>query len=280
MQEGRMNWIKANWRWAALNLFAAGALIITLSRGSDEWSAMHTFDPGLEGGKWAIRFLLFSLLMTPLATYVGWSWAIKLRKPAGLWAFGFAGVHVAFYIRDAKLNWLSLDMPLYLALGAFGLIVLAALAITSNRWAMRRLKHNWKRLHRLVYLASISVCVHAIIATTMSKKMFIRDPEAVYELRLYLAVLAVLLLVRLPVVRRIVKAVTATLQRRREVEMSETAVVGPRAVPSVWPTTPLALAPDTIDVQVTDPHTSGQQELVVDQRGIGLVGKSDGDGNG
>lgn len=261
-----MTWIKSNGRWAALNLVALSALIITLSRGSDAWNATHTFDPGLESGKWAIRFLLVSLLMTPLATYLGWSWAIKLRKPAGLWAFGFAGVHVAFYIREAKLEWMSPSMPLYLTLGLFGLMVLAVLAITSNRWAMRRLKQNWKRLHHLVYLASISVCVHAIMATAMSKKILVRDPEAVYELRLYLAVLAVLLLVRLPVVRRIVKAVTATLQRRREVEMSETAVVGPRAVPSVWPTTPLALAPDTIDVQVTDPHTSGQQELVKDNR--------------
>lgn len=104
-----MTWIKANWRWAALNLFALGTLIATPTCGSAEWSATHTFDPGLESGKWATRFLLFSLLMTPLATYLGWAWAIKLRKPAGLWAFRFAGMHVAFYMRDAKLAWLTIQ---------------------------------------------------------------------------------------------------------------------------------------------------------------------------
>lgn len=49
------------------------------------------FDPLFEhSGKWAVRFLLLCLLMTPLNTLFGWRAALRLRKPAGLWAFGFA----------------------------------------------------------------------------------------------------------------------------------------------------------------------------------------------
>ncbi len=47
------------------------------------------FEPMVESGKWAVRLLLVSLLMTPLNTLFGWRSAIRLRKPAGIWAFGF-----------------------------------------------------------------------------------------------------------------------------------------------------------------------------------------------
>jgi len=60
-----MTWLKLNWGWAGLNLFAVSILIIVLSQGSRDWNAIDTFDPGLESGKWAIRFLLICLMMTP-----------------------------------------------------------------------------------------------------------------------------------------------------------------------------------------------------------------------
>ena len=72
---------------------------------------MDTFDSGLESGKWAVRFLLISLSSTPLNTYFGWSSAIKLRKSAGLWAFGFACLHVFYYLRETPLNWLTWPLP-------------------------------------------------------------------------------------------------------------------------------------------------------------------------
>src|SRR3990172_6974948 len=131
-----MAWLRSNVRWAALNLFAVSTLGVVLTQGSTHWSATHTFDPGLESGKWAIRFLLLCLGMTPLNTYFGWTSAIKLRKSAGLWAFGFAILHVLFYISDTGLTWLTFSMQPFMALGLLGLLVLTALAITSNRWAM------------------------------------------------------------------------------------------------------------------------------------------------
>jgi len=85
----------------------------------------------------------------PLKTYFGWSAAIKLRKPAGLWGFGFALLHVLFYLSDTRLNWLDFAMPTFMVPGLLGLLILSALALTSNWWAMRWLRKYWKRLHQL-----------------------------------------------------------------------------------------------------------------------------------
>jgi len=208
--------LRSNWRWSALNLFAVFTFVFVLTQGSTDWNRTDTFDSGLVSGKWAIRFLLACLTMTPLNTYFGWSGSIKLRKSAGLWAFGFATLHILLYIRDAKLAWLTLSMPSYLALGLAGMVILIALAATSNRWSMQWLGKNWKRLHRLVYLAGIAVVTHSMLAMTMSKKLLYRDPQAVYELKVYVAVLSVLLVVRIPLVRQALRQIPILLKHRRK----------------------------------------------------------------
>jgi sulfoxide reductase heme-binding subunit YedZ len=226
-------WLKPHWRWGALNLFALFAFIFVLTQGSTDWRRTDTFDSGLESAKWAIRFLLACLTMTPLNTYFGWNSAIKLRKSAGLWAFAFASLHVLLYIREAKLDWLTLPMHSYLALGLTGLVTLAALAITSNRWSMQRLGKNWKRLHRLVYLAGLAVVTHSLLAMTMSKKLHFRDPQAEYELKAYAAMLFALLVVRIPLVRQLLKQIPVLLTRRRKLVQ---AVAGRDNAGELWPT--------------------------------------------
>ena len=196
---------------------------------------MDTFDSGLESGKWAIRFLLACLTMTPLNTYVGWKAAIKLRKSAGLWAFGFACAHILLYVREAKLAWLTMDMPLYLVLGLSGIIILSTLAATSNRCGMQRLGKNLKRLHRLVYVAGLAVVTHSILAMTMSKKIFVRDPEAASELKVYVAVLSVLLVVRIPLVRQVLLQTPTLLKRLRKPDLQLNQIDMPDGGKELWP---------------------------------------------
>lgn len=232
-----MTWLKSNCRWAALNLFAVSVMLGVITLGSRDWNA-KTFDPGLESGKWAIRFLLTCLAMTPLNTFFGWRSAIRLRKPTGLWAYAFAVLHVLFYgISDPKLSWLTVIVPIksFIVLGLMGFIVLTALAITSNIWAMKRMGKNWKRLHRLVYLASVAVASHAILATTASKKLAVRDPQSVHELQIYLGILVVLLAVRLPQVRRVAKQVAALRRSRRQADLPIIPVVVPDRRPECPP---------------------------------------------
>ncbi len=204
-----MDWLgKQKW-WLLLNGTAVIVLVIVVTQGSLEMSyAADTFDPMLASGKWALRFLLLSLAMTPVNTYLGWRGALRLRKPAGLWAFGFAVVHVAYYFYEHRLTisfWRF--EQLFIVLGLLGFVILLAMAATSNQWAMRQLKKNWKRLHRLVYLAGILLAFHAMLATTASKRIFLRDPDVLPELIFYFLLLIILLAVRIPLVWRIWRGV-------------------------------------------------------------------------
>jgi methionine sulfoxide reductase heme-binding subunit len=202
--EAAMTWLSADWR-SVLNWLGLVIVTFVFVSGNSNWSARDSFDPSLESGKWAIRFLLLCLSITPANTFLGWRKAVNLRKPLGLWAFFFAVLHVFFMVlNDQQIlfeHWLSFPLDLFIVLGIVGLVVLSVLAITSNRWAMKKLGKNWKRLHRVIYLGSIAIIFHALFATTMSKKMFVRDPDAAQELKIYLIILTVLLVVRIPPVR-------------------------------------------------------------------------------
>jgi sulfoxide reductase heme-binding subunit YedZ len=239
---------RGKWLWWLLNLMALALLAYVLSQGTTGWIyAEGAFDRMLESGKWGIRFLLLSLAMTPLHTYARWSGALKLRKPAGLWAFAFGVAHFGLYTYETyepipiyrtngtPWHWLSWSMQPYLALGLLALCILCALAVTSNKWSMRRLGKRWKPLHRLVYGAGIAVCIHALLASTMSKKMLVRDPHVVPELRLYLGILALMLIVRLPQVRSLLlKLIALSHPKVRTIE-SPSPTVPPNRMPASRP---------------------------------------------
>jgi methionine sulfoxide reductase heme-binding subunit len=215
-----MAWAKKNWRLVLLN---GGAFVIALRLIPGFFDPEHlhpVFNASFEAsGLWAIRFLLFSLAMTPLNTLFGWRSAITLRKSAGLSAFGFALMHGLFHILTARLElqaFLSLE---YLIFGVVAISILSLLAVTSNRWAMKWLGKTWKRLHRLVYIAGGLVAVHAIIAFSNSKKSVIGNsggtPNLQNELTLYLALMVLLLALRLPFVKQAIKFIQTKRTRSR-----------------------------------------------------------------
>lgn len=84
-------------------------------------------------------------------------------------------------------------------MGALALLILAALAATSFTLWKKRLGKNWKRVHRLVYLAVLVVILHFAwerkgSLTTLSGDIL--QPLA------FGIVAAGLLVLRLPVIRR------------------------------------------------------------------------------
>lgn len=177
---------KANWRWLALN----GLALVVLADLLRQFALVDRFNPNYDhlliySGKWAIRFLLLSLSMTPVNALLGWRWAIKLRKPAGLWAFGFGAAHLVLNVIGLGENWLRAPIPdSYAALGVIGLGILTAMAATSSQWAMKRLGKGWKRLHRLVYAASLIVVAHALLESP-NKRVFGYEPQVAVELGVY-----------------------------------------------------------------------------------------------
>jgi sulfoxide reductase heme-binding subunit YedZ len=151
----------------------------------------------LRTGKYALVFLILSLACTPAKTLFGFSPALKVRRPLGLYAFLYASLHFSIFV------WLDygLDLQLlreaifekpYALVGFSAFLILVALAITSTRGWMRRLGRNWTRLHRLIYLAGLLVIVHYLWLV----KADLRPPI------LYGSIILVLLAFRLPPVRK------------------------------------------------------------------------------
>jgi sulfoxide reductase heme-binding subunit YedZ len=119
-------------------------------------------------GEWSARFMIAAMVLSPLLSLIGprpWlSWLIQRRRALGLAAFGYAMLHLIFYIIDMG----NLDDMLveFLALGIWtgwaAMLFFVPLAVTSNDASMRALKAGWKRLQRLVYPAAVLVLVHWI----------------------------------------------------------------------------------------------------------------------
>jgi sulfoxide reductase heme-binding subunit YedZ len=177
------------------------ALLPLLLLGWDFWQDQLGADPiremTLRTGKAALILLLLSLACTPLNTVFGWKQAIRLRKPLGLYAFLYAAVHFAIFIYlDYGLNWTLIQEALFekrfALVGFAAFLLLLPLAITSTRWAMRKLGKNWKRLHRLVYLAGALAIVH----------YFWLVKQAYTQPVIFALILALLLLARLKPIRR------------------------------------------------------------------------------
>lgn len=89
------------------------------------------------------------------------------RRAIGVAACVYGLLHLAchvLYEGDADALWRSLGKP-FIWFGLAGLTVLVVLAVTSNHWSMRRLGgRNWKRLHRLAYVAAALLILHQAIA--------------------------------------------------------------------------------------------------------------------
>ena len=120
-----------------------------------------------ETGEWALRFLLFTLCITPLRRLTHVNWLIKLRRMLGLFAFFYAVLHFITYLwLDQFFDWqeILIDIPKrpFITIGFVALVLLLPLAITSTNALQRRLKKRWLTLHKLVYVIPMLVVVHFI----------------------------------------------------------------------------------------------------------------------
>ena len=118
-----------------------------------------------ETGEWTLRFLLLTLMITPLRRLSGKSWLIKLRRMLGLYAFFYACLHFITYIWfDHYFDWVEIikDIPKrpFITVGFSAFVLLIPLAVTSTNKMMRRLKKNWVKLHRLVYVIAVLGVLH------------------------------------------------------------------------------------------------------------------------
>ena len=121
-------------------------------------------------GELAARLLIVALAVTPLrllfpkARWVRWL-ALR-RRWIGVAAFAYSLLHaVAYLVRQGELARIAEDAAeAAMWTGWLALLVMLALAATSNDASVRRLGHRWKWLHRTVYAAAVLTFAHWILA--------------------------------------------------------------------------------------------------------------------
>ncbi|MBK5255864.1 MAG: sulfoxide reductase heme-binding subunit YedZ [Vicinamibacteria bacterium] len=129
-------------------------------------------------GEWTLRFLIFTLTVTPLRQLLKWNWMARHRRTMGLFAFAYGTLHWLVYILlDIQLDLQEMVTDIikrpYILIGSLGLLLMAPLAITSTKKMMARLGgRRWNLLHRLVYVS----CVLGVIHFWMAVKADIGRP--------------------------------------------------------------------------------------------------------
>lgn len=142
-------------------------------------------------GTWTLRFLLLTLCVSPLRALGAPGWLLRLRRMLGLYAFFYACLHLLTYLwLDQFFDWAAIVRDIvkrpFITVGMLAFVLLLPLAITSTDGWIRRLKRNWGKLHRLVYVIAPLGVLHYLWLV----KRDIQSPL------IYAALLAVLLLWR------------------------------------------------------------------------------------
>ncbi len=207
-----MTYFRKNWLWLLTNIGAAIPLLLLAFNAATNNLG---FDPIAEvtslTGKTALIILVLSLAATPINIVTGIRPVLKLRKSLGLWAFGYALLHFSTYIGlDYALDWRlifadSLLTKRYVFVGLTALLLLTPLALTSTKAAMKRLGKNWKRLHRLVYVAGGLAVLHFLWLVKIDRT----------EPLIYAAILGTLLLIRVPPVRKRIISLRRSLEKKQ-----------------------------------------------------------------
>jgi len=117
-------------------------------------------------GLLALIFILLSLTVTPARKILGFNYLSNFRRMLGLLAFFYGSCHFMIYLGCYQSFSLSgtvhdtIKRP-FILLGMTCLFLMTPLAITSTNGMIRRLGAlNWKRLHMLIYPASIAGVLH------------------------------------------------------------------------------------------------------------------------
>jgi len=204
-----MQKLKAHWLQILTHVGALLPLaILAWDYAQNQLTANPIREITIRTGRSAIVLLLLSLACTPIYSLSGFQPVRRLRRPLGLYAFLYAGLHGLTFVGldygfDLVLIGQELLQKRFVQVGVLAFLILVPLAITSTRGWVARLGKNWKRLHRLVYLAALLAGVHFLWAV----KANVRVPL------LYGAVLAVLLVARIPAVQNAVRGWRGGLRR-------------------------------------------------------------------
>ena len=131
---------------------------------------MHHF------GEWTLIFICLTLSMSPLKRFTPFNFWTKFRRMLGLYVFFYATVHLLIYVGlDYRFDWNPILNDVlkkkYIFIGFSAWLLLIPLAATSSQKMIKLLKHNWKKIHKLIYVIAVFGSLHYI---WLSKTIFFK----------------------------------------------------------------------------------------------------------
>jgi methionine sulfoxide reductase heme-binding subunit len=119
-------------------------------------------------GDWTMRFLLITLAITPLRRLTRQYWLIGLRRMFGLFAFFYGTLHLMTWVWldkffDTHEMLADIAKRRFITAGMTAFALMIPLALTSTKWAIRKLGgKRWQALHRLIYFSVLAGVIHYI----------------------------------------------------------------------------------------------------------------------
>ncbi|HEY2120369.1 MAG TPA: protein-methionine-sulfoxide reductase heme-binding subunit MsrQ [Candidatus Acidoferrum sp.] len=131
-------------------------------------------------GDWTLRFLIFTLAITPLRKLLDLADLIRFRRMLGLFAFFYACLHFLTYIGpdqsfDLAGMWRDVQKRRFVTVGFTAFVLLIPLAVTSTKGWIRRLGgKRWQMIHRAVYAAAVCGVIHYywLVKSDVRKPLF------------------------------------------------------------------------------------------------------------
>ena len=117
-------------------------------------------------GDWTLRFLVFTLCITPFRKLLNLPDLIRLRRMLGLFAFFYVSLHFLTYLGpdqafDLAAMWKDVAKRPFITVGFAAFVSLIPLAVTSTAGWIRRIGgKRWQMLHRLIYFAAVCGVIH------------------------------------------------------------------------------------------------------------------------
>lgn len=131
-------------------------------------------------GDWTLRFLVFTLCITPFRKLLNLPDLIRFRRMLGLFAFFYVCLHFLTYLGpdqsfDLAGMWKDVYKRPFITVGFLGFVLLIPLAITSTAGWIRRLGgKRWQMLHRAIYITAIAGVIHYywLVKSDVRKPLF------------------------------------------------------------------------------------------------------------
>lgn len=156
-------------KWTKVGVF----LICLIPLGGLVWRGFHNglgANPvefiQLTTGDWTLRFLVFTLCITPFRKLLNLPDLIRFRRMLGLFAFSYLCIHFLTYlVLDQSLDPAAILKDVakrpFITVGFLGFLLLLPLAITSTKGWIRRLGgKRWQMVHRAIYFAAVCGVIH------------------------------------------------------------------------------------------------------------------------